>query len=369
MTVIRRLTVALAISTAALATATASPAAASGGTYVVEPGDYLLRIATEHSVALKALLDVNDLTAESIIMPGQRLTIPEGGVAPTSVPERSATPSANDSGSAAASTYTVVSGDALSLIANRHGVRLAALLQANGLGMTSVIMPGQQLAIPAGGTAPAAASAPAAEPSAAPAPAPAAPSGLSYTIVSGDSLSIIAMRHGVSLGALLQENGLSLDTVIHPGRELAIPAGGTAPASAPSAPQAVASAPSSSRVDAVVNFARAQVGKDYKFFTAGPETFDCSGLTVAAFEQVGVSLVHYSAAQAMQGSAVDFENEPIKPGDLIFQKRRGSKTINHVGIAVSATQWVHASDPTNGVVITAIPADSTIDSVRRYVDG
>ncbi|MEO1056519.1 MAG: LysM peptidoglycan-binding domain-containing protein [Actinomycetota bacterium] len=367
MTVIRRLTVALAISTAAVVTATASPAAASGGTYVVKPGDYLLRIATEHSVALKALLDVNDLTAESVIMPGQRLTIPEGGVAPTSAPERAASPSANAGANAAASTYTVVSGDALSLIANRHGVRLAALLQANDLSMTSVIMPGQQLAIPAGGTAPAAAPAPAAEPSAA--PAPAAPSGLSYTIVSGDSLSIIAMRHGVSLGALLQENDLSLDTIIHPGHELAIPAGGTAPASSPSAPQAVASAPSSSRVDTVVNFARAQVGKDYKFFTAGPDTFDCSGLTLAAFEQVGVSLVHYSAAQAMQGTAVDFENEAIKPGDLIFQKRRGSKTINHVGIAVSATQWVHASDPTNGVVITAIPADSTIDSVRRYVNG
>ncbi len=368
MTVIRRLTrlsVALAISATAVATATASPAAASGGTYVVEPGDYLLRIASDHSVALKALLDVNDLTAESIIIPGQRLTIPEGGSAPA--PERSAAPAASGGGGAAASTYTVVSGDALSLIANRYGVRLSALLQANDLSMTSVIMPGQQLAIPAGGTAPSAAPAPAAEPSAA--PAPAAPSGLTYTIVSGDSLSIIAMRHGVSLGALLQENDLGLDTIIHPGHELAIPAGGTAPASAPAAaPQAAASTPSS-RADAVVNFARAQVGRDYKFFTKGPDTFDCSGLTLAAYEQVGVSLVHYSAAQAMQGTAVDFENEAIKPGDLIFQKRRGSKTINHVGIAVSATQWVHASDPTNGVVLTAIPPKSTIDSVRRYVDG
>ena len=71
----------------------------------------------------------------------------------------------------------------------------------------------------------------------------------------------------------------------------------------------------------------------------------------------------------MQGTAVDFANEPIKPGDLIFQNRRGSKSINHVGIAVSATQWVHASDPGNGVVITSIPATGEIASVRRYIDG
>ncbi|NQY56267.1 MAG: LysM peptidoglycan-binding domain-containing protein [Ilumatobacteraceae bacterium] len=364
MTVIRRFFVTAAISASAFAIATPAQAADPAMSYVVQPGDYLLRIASDHSVALKALLQENDLTSESLILPGQRLTIPAGGTAPVAPTTAAPAPAAPATGP----SYTVVSGDALSTIANRHGVRLAALLQANDLSLTSVIMPGHQLTIPGGGTARAAAPAPATPAPAAPTQ-PAAPAELTYTVVSGDALSIIAARHGVSLGALLQTNDLSLDTVIFPGRVLNIPAGGTAPAPAPSAPAAVANAPSSSRVDTVVNYARAQVGKDYKFFTAGPDTFDCSGLTLAAYEQVGVSLVHYSAAQAMQGTAVDFANEPIKPGDLIFQNRRGSKSINHVGIAVSATQWVHASDPGNGVVITSIPATGEIASVRRYIDG
>ena len=67
-----------------------------------------------------------------------------------------------------------------------------------------------------------------------------------------------------------------------------------------------------------LTFALAQVGKPYTFFTSGPADFDCSGLTLAAYAQIGVSLVHHAATQAQQGTEVDFWNHSIRAGDLVF---------------------------------------------------
>ena len=169
---------------------------------------------------------------------------------------------------------------------------------------------------------------------------------------SGDSLGAIAARHDVSLSALLSANGLSANSVIHPGQRLALPAGAA-----------------TSRTDQVVAFALAQVGKPYRFFTAGPGSFDCSGLTRAAYARIGVSLVHHSASQARQGVAVDFVNQPIRAGDLVFMSTRGATRINHVGIAVSSTTWVQARSPALGVSVGPLPPDSQIIAVRRFVNG
>ena len=117
----------------------------------------------------------------------------------------------------------------------------------------------------------------------------------------------------------------------------------------------------------MVNYALAQVGKPYRFFSKGPDSFDCSGLTLAAYAQIGIDLVHFSAWQARQGTAVDFRNEPIQPGDLVFQTRRGSDTINHVGIAVTSTTWVQAVGTGKPVSVGPLPSSSTITAVRRYV--
>ena len=358
MTVIRRLLAVLAIFATVLSLAPTS-AAASATAYVVEPGDFLLGIAREHDVSLGSLLRANDLSADSVIYPGQRLTLPAGATTPITGSPTAST----SSGGAPGSTYTVVAGDALSTIAARHGVRLSALLQLNGLGLTSVIMPGQQIEIPAGGSAPAAAAPQAAAPSS-------GGSGSTYTVVAGDALSTIAARHGVRLSALLELNVLSLTSVIMPGQQIELPAGATPAAAPTSSTPTPTSTPSgsNSRIDAVVNYARAQVGKPYQFFTKGPDTFDCSGLTLAAYAQAGISLIHFSAAQAVQGSPVDFHNEAIRPGDLVFQKRRGSESINHVGIAVSSTTWIQATGPGDAVRIGSLPAKSTIDKVRRYID-
>lgn len=252
--------------------------------------------------------------------------------------------------------YTVQSGDYLSGISAKLGVRLADLLAVNKLTAGSLIYPGMHLTIPPGGH----------PPTATPAPAPAPATPLVYVVRSGDYLSGIAASMGVRLAALLSLNQLTPGSMIYPGMRLKVPTGGTLPAPLPAS---TGSGGTGGRVMAVLNFATAQLGEPYKFNAAGPDSWDCSGLTMAAFAQIGVSLPHYSGAQVTKGTAVDWTTSPIKPGDLVFlESSVGSGVINHVGIAVSATQWIQA--PRTGDVVRQgnIPMFRVI-AVRRIVQG
>ena len=117
----------------------------------------------------------------------------------------------------------------------------------------------------------------------------------------------------------------------------------------------------------MLSYALAQVGKPYKFWTRGPDFFDCSGLTVAAYSQIGISLIHHSASQAMQGIAVDFTTQPIRAGDLVFQDTDGDGIINHVGIALNDSTWVQARSTRSAVNYGMLPPDSRIVAVRRLL--
>jgi LysM repeat protein len=120
-------------------------AAATGGTYTVQRGDTLWAIATRHGTTIAALMQANGL-ASNVIYSGQKLVIP-GGAGTTS----------SGTGSQAASSggqvYTVRRGDTLASIARRYGTTAWTVANANGLANPNYIYPGQQLRIPAGGTA------------------------------------------------------------------------------------------------------------------------------------------------------------------------------------------------------------------------
>jgi cell wall-associated NlpC family hydrolase len=67
---------------------------------------------------------------------------------------------------------------------------------------------------------------------------------------------------------------------------------------------------------AAVAYAKAQLGKPYRYAAAGPDEFDCSGLTMMAWAQAGVSMPHYSAAQGAMFPRVP--NDQLSPGDLVI---------------------------------------------------
>ena len=117
----------------------------------------------------------------------------------------------------------------------------------------------------------------------------------------------------------------------------------------------------------VIAYAQAQIGKPYVWGGTGPDSFDCSGLTLRAYQQIGINLPHNSAAQANYGISIDWRTQPVMPGDLIF--RRGSVPVHdlgHVGIAINATQMIVA--PKTGDVISIRPIQfATTQAVRRLV--
>ncbi|MEY3341468.1 MAG: hypothetical protein RLZZ269_1379 [Actinomycetota bacterium] len=252
--------------------------------------------------------------------------------------------------------YVVKAGDSLSRIASRAGVSLDALLAVNGFQRSTVILPGQTIALPGASKSVAGQSGVAAT----------VVGAGSYTVKAGDSLSRIASRAGVSLDALLAVNGFQRSSVIVPGQNISLPAG----ASTMSAPVASQSAvPQPSRIDRVVEFARAQVGKPYQFGSAGPDAYDCSGLVRAAFKQIGIDLPHQSLLQSQRGVAVDWINDDVRAGDLVFTfSSRNPTQISHVGIAISATEWIEAPFTGAAVRVTRLPSDSRIQAVRRIVN-
>ncbi|WP_120520474.1 lytic transglycosylase domain-containing protein [Arthrobacter celericrescens] len=133
----------LSASSAAPASRPAAPAAAPTGTYTVKPGDTLSGIAERHGVGLSKVFAWNGLNGGSIIYPGQKIKISTAS-APAS-PRPAAPAAATSPGS-----YTIKAGDTLGGIAYRHKVSLSDLLSANRLKASTIIYPGQKLAIPGG---------------------------------------------------------------------------------------------------------------------------------------------------------------------------------------------------------------------------
>jgi len=128
-------------------------------------------------------------------------------------------------------SYTVRSGDTVSVIAGRFGLSTASVLAMNGLSWKSLIFPGQVLAL-TGPSGNAATPAPVA-----PAPAPVA-SATKYKVVSGDTISGIAGKFGVSTTSVLSANGLGSSSLIFPGQLVTIPGLATAASTHVSAPVA-----------------------------------------------------------------------------------------------------------------------------------
>jgi len=85
-----------------------------------------------------------------------------------------------------------------------------------------------------------------------------------------------------------------------------------------------------------LKFALQQIGDIYVWAAAGPTRWDCSGLTLRAFQKAGVSLPHHSGSQFKYGKQVAYSN--LKPGDLLFF----GKPISHVSIYMGGGKMVQA---------------------------
>ncbi|WP_445524243.1 NlpC/P60 family protein [Streptomyces cyslabdanicus] len=86
----------------------------------------------------------------------------------------------------------------------------------------------------------------------------------------------------------------------------------------------------------VIDFARAQMGKPYVWGASGPDSYDCSGLTQAAWKSAGISLPRTTWDQVGVGTTVPVSE--AQPGDLVFFY----DDISHVGIYIGDGMMIHA---------------------------
>ena len=95
-------------------------------------------------------------------------------------------------------------------------------------------------------------------------------------------------------------------------------------------------------------FAKSQLGKPYRYASAGPNAYDCSGLTSAAWAKAGVSLPRTSQTQIGVGRSVS--KSELQPGDLVFYYGG----ITHVGLYAGNGQIVHAPRPGKSVEYASV---------------
>jgi LysM repeat protein len=237
-------------------------------TYTVQNGDSLSKIAARCGVSSRELVEVNNIKDANKIRVGQKLALPDYAKVPPSMPSVTSKPKSKSKPKAetaektekvsteGGATYVVQSGDSISKIASKHGVKIAALRAANPKIKGDKIWAGQKLVIPGAApathaeTAPVPAAEPVTEPVRAtqvpiktsriqpspfvPAPAPAMPAvessapvsqaqPLDYTVQNGDTLDSIAKLFIVRKEDIMTLNGVTDSSTLVPGMKLKIP--------------------------------------------------------------------------------------------------------------------------------------------------
>jgi peptidoglycan DL-endopeptidase CwlO len=108
-----------------------------------------------------------------------------------------------------------------------------------------------------------------------------------------------------------------------------------------------------------VDTALAQTGKPYVWGAEGPNSFDCSGLVLFAYQAADINLPHSSVLQATMGQPVT--RAQLQPGDLVAFY----SPVSHIGIYIGNGQMIHAPTSGDTVKITSIDAIGSITAMRR----
>ena len=112
-----------------------------------------------------------------------------------------------------------------------------------------------------------------------------------------------------------------------------------------------------SRGQQIANYAMQFRGVPYVYAGTSPSGFDCSGLVTYVYRQFGIRVSRSATAQ-WQDNGFEVSRGQLLPGDLVFFKANGGSSINHVGIYIGGGQFIHASSPGVGVVVSNLDSSS-----------
>jgi LysM repeat protein len=279
-------------------------------TYTVKGGDSLSVIAKQFNLSVDQLKQLNQLTNDMIFV-GQTLKV-------------TGETSTNTASTEMPATYTVKSGDSLSVIAKRYNITVNQIKQQNGL-TTDNIYIGQTLKLTG---------------------SPTEATNTSYKVQSGDVLSVIAKKYGITTTQLKQANNLTSDN-IYIGQTLTIPKAGTTtqqPAPAQQSTQQVKLA--------IVEDSKNYLGIPYVWGGTTTSGFDCSGFLYYMFNKHGVDMPRITSGDYYKmGTSVSKAN--LEPGDLVFFGVNVPGVVSHVGFYMGNNQYISATS-SKGIAIYSL---------------
>lgn len=339
-------------------------ASALADSYTVVKNDTLWGLSKKYGVSVSDLKKANGVSGHLIYV-GQKLQIPTKSTKATKIAKTSTSTSTVDTTS---TTHTVVKGDTLWSLAKKYGVSVSALMKANNLSSSTILI-GQSLNLRAGmttygvngvttGSNSTAASTNTASSTSTTASSQ-APKAKKTATKAKSTTTNTSSNSNTSTSANTQSQSTASNSSASTTTNTAA-SSSQAVSQAPTASTSTATTTASASTSAITSYALTFLGVPYVWGGTTPSGFDCSGLVQYVYSHFGINLGRTTYTQQYAGTKISVAS--AQAGDLYFWGSYGS--AYHVAIALGGGQYVMAPAPGQNVMTGSVSSYTPSFAVR-----
>lgn len=339
-------------------------ASALADSYTVVKNDTLWGLSKKYGVSVSDLKKANGVSGHLIYV-GQKLQIPTKSTKATKTAKTSTSTSTVDTTS---TTHTVVKGDTLWSLAKKYGVSVSALMKANNLSSSTILI-GQSLNLRAGmttygvngvttGSNSTAASTNTASSTSTTASSQ-APKAKKTATKAKSTTTNTSSNSNTSTSANTQSQSTASNSSASTTTNTAANSS-QAVSQAPTASTSTATTTASASTSAITSYALTFLGVPYVWGGTTPSGFDCSGLVQYVYSHFGINLGRTTYTQQYAGTKISVAS--AQAGDLYFWGSYGS--AYHVAIALGGGQYVMAPAPGQNVMTGSVSSYTPSFAVR-----